>query len=114
MSFYRSLFLLDDDGEKHYEDDYYWVNDTQIVVSPLNQEDVDTVKKFVESLSLVYSPNEELYNIVTEEADAYFNGQKTAQEVAEIIQSRVSIYVNENSSYNTSLMKSGPGLLLQF
>ncbi len=88
---------VDDDGVKHYEEEYYWIGDTQIEVKPLSQQDVDTVKDFVESLSLTYSPNQEVSNIVNEEAAAYFKGQKTAQEVAEIIQSRVSIFVNENS-----------------
>ncbi len=88
---------VDDDGVKHYEEEYYWIGDTQIEVKPLSQQDVDTVKEFVESHPLTYSPNQEVSNIVNEEATAYFKGQKTAQEVAEIIQSRVSIFVNENS-----------------
>lgn len=90
-------FWLDDDGKKHYEDDYYWIGDTQIVIPPCDQEDVDTVRSFVESLSLVYSPNQNVTNIVNEEASAFFSGQKSAKEVADIIQSRLSIYVNENS-----------------
>ena len=90
-------FWIDDDGEKHYEEEYYWVGDTQVEVQPLSQKDVDAVTDFVESLNLTYSPNEDVYNIVNEEAAAYYKGQKTAQEVAEVIQSRVSIFVNENS-----------------
>ncbi len=39
----------------------------------------------------------QVYNIIEEELSAYFSGQKSAQEVADIIQSRLSIYVNENS-----------------
>jgi ABC-type glycerol-3-phosphate transport system substrate-binding protein len=35
-------------------------------------------------------------NIISEETAAFFAGQKTAQEVAAIIQSRVQVYVNEN------------------
>ena len=87
----------DDDGVVHYEDEYYWIGDTELVIPPMTQEDVDFMKRFIESLSLVMTPNEDVYNIITEEAKAYFEGQKTAGEVAEIIQSRVSIYVNENS-----------------
>jgi hypothetical protein len=37
-----------------------------------------------------------LNEIVLEEAEAFFAGQKSAQEVAEIIQNRVQVYVNEN------------------
>lgn len=35
-------------------------------------------------------------NIITEEAAPYFAGQKNVNEVADIIQNRVQIYVNEN------------------
>jgi hypothetical protein len=38
-----------------------------------------------------------VYSIISEEAEAYFKGQKTVDEVADIIQSRVKIYVSENS-----------------
>jgi hypothetical protein len=34
--------------------------------------------------------------IIREETGALFAGQKTAREVAEIIQNRVQVYVNEN------------------
>jgi hypothetical protein len=35
-------------------------------------------------------------NIITEEAANYFNGQKSLDETADIIQNRVTTYVNEN------------------
>ena len=36
-------------------------------------------------------------NIIVEEAAAFFEGQKSADDVAGVIQSRVQIYINENS-----------------
>lgn len=41
--------------------------------------------------------NEEIQTIISEEADAYFKGMKSVDDVAAIIQSRVMIYVSENS-----------------
>jgi hypothetical protein len=35
-------------------------------------------------------------NIITEEVEAFYSGQKTAAAVADIIQSRASIYISEN------------------
>lgn len=43
----------------------------------------------------VFEDNQ-LINIIQEEAAAFFKGQKTARETAEIMQSRVRMYVNEN------------------
>ena len=37
-----------------------------------------------------------MMEIVTEEAQAFFEGQKSAQEVADIIQSRMKIYISES------------------
>ncbi len=87
----------DDDGVKHYEDETYWIGDQEIKIQPLTQSDVDYVKSFIGSLSNAYNANTNVYNIITEEVAPFFAGQKTAKEVADIIQSRVSIYVNENS-----------------
>lgn len=38
----------------------------------------------------------QIVNIITEEADGYFKGQKSVDDVAGIIQSRIQLYVNEN------------------
>ena len=39
--------------------------------------------------------NDSIYNIVSEQAQAFFAGQKSAEEVARLIQSKANIYVNE-------------------
>ena len=41
--------------------------------------------------------SEEINKIIEEEAQAYFAGDKTAQEAAGLIQNRVKLYVSENS-----------------
>ena len=43
------------------------------------------------------SYNTEIFSIISEEASPYFAGQKSAADAAKIIQSRVEIYVSENS-----------------
>ena len=90
-------YYLDDDGNKHYEDDTYYMGDVEIVIPPLTGEEVDTVKEFIYSIDKIMDYDDSVYKIITEEVSAYFSGQKTAKEVAQIIQSRVSIYVHENS-----------------
>lgn len=40
--------------------------------------------------------DENIWNIIEEEASYYFNNEKTAQEVAAIIQNRVELYLAEN------------------
>ncbi len=40
--------------------------------------------------------DEQINKIINEEASAFFEGQKSSKEVAEIIQNRVSNYLAEN------------------
>lgn len=74
-----------------------WGYDTlEVEIKPLTQEEVSMFRDLIDSADhLVYS-QEDIINIITEEADSYFSGQKSKEEVTEIIQNRVSTYVNEN------------------
>lgn len=73
-----------------------WVGDTTIRVEPFTQEEIDMIKEFVCSVDKVRYENEAVLEIVKEEAAGFFEGQKSAQEVAKVIQSRAQIYVDEN------------------
>ena len=37
-----------------------------------------------------------MLNIITEETESFFSGQKSAKDAADVIQNRIQIYVNEN------------------
>lgn len=89
-------YYLDEDGNKVEYDDTYYINGEEIVLPPLTQEQVDQIVSFVESVDKCAYYNEAITNIINEEAGAYFSGQKSAKDVAGIIQSRVQVYVNEN------------------
>lgn len=85
-----------DDGTKEYYDDTWWINSEKIIIEPMTKEEADNLYDFICSVNQAYSYDEDLWNIVTEEVAPYFEGQKTAKEVATIIQSRAQIYINEN------------------
>ena len=61
------------------------------------QDEADMIMDIIESVSGVMSYDESIMTIVSEEAAALFSGQKTAQQVADIIQNRASTYVAEQS-----------------
>ncbi|MCH5343604.1 MAG: extracellular solute-binding protein [Acetatifactor sp.] len=86
----------DENGELVEYDDYYYLGEEQITLPPLTQEQADQISGFIRSVKKPYYYNADVVNIINEEAAAFFSGQKTAQDVAKIIQSRVQIYVNEN------------------
>ena len=66
-----------------------------IEIYALTQEEADAIVEVINSVDKIYSYDTDIMNIVTEECAAYFNGEKSAQDTANLIQSRVKIYVNE-------------------
>lgn len=61
------------------------------------QEEVDLVKSMIEVAKPAGMNDQTIFQMIQEDAAAYFEGQKSAEDVAAVIQSRVEIYVSENS-----------------
>lgn len=87
----------DENGEKQYYDNTMYINGEEITIPPLSQEQLDQVTDYIQSVNNRYYYNEDIANIVNEEMGAFYSGQKSAQDVADVIQRRVQIYVDENS-----------------
>lgn len=89
----------DENGETHVEEEdlTIWMNGESVPFDPLNQEQLDGLIAFIESVHNPYYYNDEVMNIINEEIDGYFTGQKPAADVADVIQRRVQNYVDENS-----------------
>ncbi|WP_024860058.1 extracellular solute-binding protein [Ruminococcus flavefaciens] len=65
---------------------------------PLTQDERNELERYILSCdTLMYSMNYDVENICFEEADAFFHGEKTAEEAAEMIQNRTSILVSERN-----------------
>ncbi len=89
-------YNLDENNNKVEYDEVYYSNGDPIVLPTLTQAQVDKVVALIQSVNKSAYNNDSIMNIITEETGAYFSGQKSAQDVASVIQSRVQIYVNEN------------------
>ena len=59
------------------------------------EEDIDAVNQFIHSVTRMAWSNEEIYTIISEEAQYYFAGEHTAEQAAQMIQDRVSLYLME-------------------
>ena len=73
------------------------VNHEMVKMKPLSQEEVSKFYDYTVSINSLDCMDTEITNIIAEEASAFYCGQKTAEEVADIIQNRVTVYINENS-----------------
>ena len=62
------------------------------------QEEIDLFYEILgkAKLSPRINGDQEIYNIIEEEIESYFSGQKSVDDVAKVIQSRVNLYVKEN------------------
>ena len=75
------------------EDSPYGV---QTKVKPLTDEEVARYRDLIDNTSMVNFYNEEVSQIINEEAAAYFNGDKSLDDVCKVIQDRATTYINEN------------------
>ena len=89
-------YYLDENGQKVEYEDTFYINDEEIPLGNMTQEQADEFVSFVESITRKAYYNENIQNIIDEETPAFFEGQKGVDAVADIIQSRVQLYVNEN------------------
>ena len=87
----------DEDGnEIEVSHGSWWVDDgIEVQMYAATQEDVDMIMELINNMDTAVSFDQDIFDIISEEVQAFFEGQKTAQDVAGIIQSRVTIYVNE-------------------
>ncbi len=64
-------------------------------VYALTQEDVDQILSVINSATGIVDYDDEILSIVSDEVSAYFAGDKDVQTTANMIQSRVNLYVQE-------------------
>ena len=90
-------FKLDENGEKIQlpRGSYTTEDGTEHYVYAMTQEQADKLWEAVTTCTKVVDYDTAIYEIVLEEAKAYYAGKKSAEEVARLIQSKATLYVNE-------------------
>ncbi|MBQ8230864.1 MAG: extracellular solute-binding protein [Lachnospiraceae bacterium] len=72
-------------------------DDWEAEIYAATQEEIDEIREMIEIARPYYSGDETIYSMISEDAAAFFEGQKSAEDVAKTIQSRIEIYVSEQS-----------------
>lgn len=70
-------------------------DDFNVEIYAATQEQIDMITGLINSIDKVFTYDDSALNIIIEESEAFFEGQKSAQEIASIIQSRMSMFVSE-------------------
>lgn len=91
-------YYFDENNKKVEFDDSFYVGDKDIPIKPLTQEEVDFLTDYIKNTTVISgSYSDEVTDIINEEANAYFAGEKTAEEAASMIQNRAGLLISEQS-----------------
>ena len=77
-------------------DSSYGYDDWETEIGPASEKEIELFRELINNVTKTADYNEEIISIIEEETKAYFEGDKSVDEVADIIQNRVTTYVNEN------------------
>jgi len=61
----------------------------------ITQEEADQITALINSVDHTAAYDQNLINMISEDAAAFFSGEKTVDQTADVIQSRMTIYINE-------------------
>ena len=93
---------VNEKGWKENPKTYTWISDPDskeggwsVPVFAMTDAEEQALRNLMKNITAFERSDTSLQSIVDEEMQAFFNGQKTAEEAAKMIQSRATIYVNE-------------------
>lgn len=88
----------DEDGEEHEIDNTYYLGGKEIKIDPLSDKDRDYIVDYIMNTDTAeFTFTDEVNEIVTDCITAYFKKEKSADETIELINSKVSILLSEQS-----------------
>lgn len=76
---------------------YGMTNDKEEYYSPISPDDFNEIYSLLDSITHARYRNDGVFQIISEEGQAYFAGDKDTEETARLIQNRASIYLPEQS-----------------
>lgn len=96
-SYITPEYDVDENGNKtERSKGSFSIGDFSVEFRTSTKEEAEKMTDVIQSCDRAASDDKQFMKIVQEEAAAFFAGQKSAQKTADVIQSRVQVYVNEN------------------
>lgn len=98
-------YVLDENGEKIVDENGEYIRIPKMTIGTetgmyeiysASKEDIDQIRDAIERIDYLNSEDYDLYMMIYEEAQPYFKGQKSVDETAKVIQSRMSMYISEH------------------
>ena len=91
--------ILDEEGNPIEEGygTWGWGNNFSLTARALTEAEVEMLRDMIAMARPGSSAGEQIFSIIAEDAESFFEGGKSVDEVADIIQRRVMIYISDNS-----------------
>lgn len=99
-------YMLDENGEPYLDENgdpqinpkttWGW-EEWETTIYAATSEEIDMLWDIINSAQPAVYYDQQILTIILEEAEPYFQGQKSVDDVAQVIQSRIQIYISENS-----------------
>jgi multiple sugar transport system substrate-binding protein len=67
----------------------------EMTVPPITQEQLDKIESYMTGIRSVQETDDKIFSLVSTEAEPFFTGQKSVDDVAKSIQNKVETYLNE-------------------
>ncbi len=91
-------FYTDENGKKHEYDDTFYMGGEEVEIPPLTQKERDYLEQYILNTKVSkYYYDDKVIEIILEEVESYFKGDKTVEATAKSIQNRVSILISEQA-----------------
>ena len=87
---------IDENGKEQIYENTVFINGKEVKVGKVTDEEVKKVDDLLRSITQVMRYDTNVQEIVSEESGAFFSGQKSAEEVAKLVQNRVQTYLSES------------------
>lgn len=90
---------VNEQGWHEVPKDYGWIENGssyyEFPIYAMTEFEYNAIMDLINSTTRISRYDESVMNIINEEVEYFFNGDRTAEQTAEYIQSRVNLYVNE-------------------
>ncbi len=88
-------YVTNEDGELVEQQPVIYTSSGEIPIGYFTETEKEAFLAHIEGAAQPYQYNDTIYHILMEETEMYFAGDSTAEQTAEKIQSRVSLYLSE-------------------
>lgn len=86
---------VNDQGWHEEPKTWLWDGDRSIPVYAMTEYEYEAIMDLINSTTSMYRYDDKIIQVLNEETQAYFQGQKSVEDTAKMIQSKVKLYVSE-------------------